>query len=37
MKKQFVNPELKVVVLNNVDIIATSGDTGATGDDIPME
>lgn len=34
MKKQFANPELKIVMLDNADIIATS--TGATGDDIPM-
>lgn len=34
MKKQFANPDMKVVMLKDVDILTSS--TGATGDDIPM-
>lgn len=30
MKKQFVNPELEIVKLNDSDIIATSGGTGGS-------
>lgn len=31
MKKQFANPELEIVKLNNADIIATSDGDGTGG------
>lgn len=34
VRKKFEKPMVKIVMLNETDIIATS--TGATGDDIPM-
>lgn len=35
VRKEFVRPEFKVVVIDSADIIATSGDEGNTGGTIP--